>query len=96
MIERITCLALLRVIDGEARWSTRAIEEMRALADAADWNPSYFLDVAETSGAMALGYDWLYGSIDISTRDAIRTAIVEKGLRAMDAALLHAMNPDQK
>ena len=86
MIDRITCLALLHVIDGDTRWSTRAIEEMRALADASDWNPSYFLDVAETSGAMALGYDWLYGSIDISTRDAIRAAIVEKGLRAMDAA----------
>ena len=85
-IDRITCLALLHVIDGDARWSTRAIEEMRALADATDWNPSYFLDVAETVGAMALGYDWLYSSLDTSTRDAVRTAIVEKGLRAVDAA----------
>lgn len=85
-IDRITCLALLHVIDGDTRWSMRASEEMRALTDATDWNPSYFLDVAETTGAMALGYDWLYTSLDDDTRNAVRTSIVEKGLRAMDAA----------
>ena len=85
-IDRISCLSLLHVIDGDLRWSMRATEEMRALADAPDWNPAYFLDVAETTAAMALGYDWLHATLDKAARDAIRAAIIDKGLRAMDAA----------
>lgn len=85
-IDRIACLSLLHVIDGDARWSRRATLEMRALADTPDWNPTYFLDVAETAGALALGYDWLHSALDMDTRDAVRASIVEKGLRAFDLA----------
>ena len=92
-IDRMTCLALLHVIDGDGRWSDRAALEMRALADVADWSPTQiardqaaFLDAAETTGALALGYDWLYGVLDRDIRTAVRAAIAQKGLRAIDEA----------
>jgi len=28
-----------------------------------DWNPAHFLDVAEMSFAVAIGYDWLYSQL---------------------------------
>jgi hypothetical protein len=54
---------------------------MLAVAAFADWNPSHFLDVAEMSHALAIGYDWIYNYLTPSERKTIRQAIVEKGMR---------------
>jgi hypothetical protein len=59
---------------------------MRAAASFSDWNPSHFLDVAEMTHGLALGYDWLHASMDPPTRDLIANAIIEKGLRPADEA----------
>ncbi len=65
----------------------RAQEEMLAIADFSDWNPSHFLDVAEMTLGFALGYDWLYDQLDPDARTKIRHAIVEKGLKpGLDSA----------
>lgn len=45
-----------------------------------DWNPSHFLDVAEMTFALAIGYDWLHDQLDEAVRTEIREAIVEKGV----------------
>jgi hypothetical protein len=58
----------------------RAVEEMVAIADFTDWHPSHFLDVAEMTMAMSIGYDWLYKELDPATRVKIRDAIINKGL----------------
>lgn len=44
------------------------------------WNPSHFLDVAEMTGGLAIGYDWLYDDLSPESREKIRQAIVAKGL----------------
>jgi len=59
----------------------RAVEEMMAVAGFSDWNPSHFLDVAEMTMAVSLGYDWLFDRLPPGTRITLRKAIVEKGLR---------------
>jgi len=59
-----------------------AQREMLAAASFDDWNPSHFLDVAEMTAALALGYDWLFNDLTPEVRQTIRTAIVEKGLKA--------------
>ncbi|MBM4086888.1 MAG: coagulation factor 5/8 type domain-containing protein, partial [Planctomycetes bacterium] len=46
-----------------------------------DWNPRHFLDTAEMTNALALGYDWVYDVLSADDRATIRTAIVEKGLK---------------
>jgi hypothetical protein len=68
-------------LTGEDRFVRRCEQEMLAAAGFADWNPSHFLDVAEMTLALAVGYDWLYGQLDESSRDTIREAIVEKGVK---------------
>ena len=80
-LERIYTLALLYRITDEKRYRDRAVKEMRAAADMPDWNPSHFLDTAEMTHAMAIGYDWLYRALSVEERLWIRRAIVEKGLK---------------
>jgi hypothetical protein len=58
----------------------RAVQELRVAAAFPDWNPSHFLDVAEMTHALAIGYDWRYADLSPEDRAAIRRAIVEKGL----------------
>lgn len=79
-LKRLTTLAMAYQLTGEARHGERARQEMLAVADFSDWNPSHFLDVAEMTLAMAIGYDWVYDQLDEPTRQVIRQAIVEKGV----------------
>jgi len=66
----------------DRKYLERAQEEMLAAAAFKDWNPSHFLDVAEMTAALAVGYDWLYDDLDADARKKIKAAIVEKGLNA--------------
>ena len=36
---------------------------MLAVSRFTDWNPTHFLDVGEMVMALAIGYDWLYDSL---------------------------------
>jgi hypothetical protein len=56
-LTRITFLAALYRMDGDKRFADRARDEMLAAAKFADWNPGTFLDTAEITAAMAIGYD---------------------------------------
>lgn len=80
-LRRIGTLAGLYRLDGDRRKLQRARDEMIAAAGFVDWNPSHFLDVAEMTNALAIGYDWLYADLAPEDRLAIRQAIVEKGLK---------------
>lgn len=68
-------------LTGQEKYAVRARAELLAVADFTDWNPSHFLDVAEMTTAVAVGYDWFYASLDEPTRQRLRSAIVEKGLK---------------
>ena len=80
VLRRVFWLATVHKIEGSGEYASRAIEEMLAVAAYKDWNPSHFLDVAEMTAAMALGYDWLYGQMTPPQRDSVRNAIIGKGL----------------
>lgn len=80
VLRRVFWLATVHRIEGSGEYASRAIEEMLAVAAYKDWNPSHFLDVAEMTAAMALGYDWLYGQMTPPQRDSVRNAIIGKGL----------------
>ena len=66
---------------------TAAVLEMKAVAAFPDWNPSHFLDVAEMTNALAIGYDWLYDDLTPTDRATIRAAIVEAGSEARPESL---------
>ena len=80
-LRRISTLAGLYRLDGDYRKADRARQEMLAAAEFPDWNPAHFLDVAEMTNALAIGYDWLYQFLTDADRARIRQAIVEKGLK---------------
>lgn len=58
-----------------------ARREMLAAAAFSDWNPAHFLDTAEMTAALAIGYDGLWEVLDAEARDRIRVAIRDLGLR---------------
>ena len=80
-LRRVSTLATVYRIEGDRRYADRAIEEMLTAAAFPDWNPSHFLDTAEMTNALAIGYDWLYDVLTAEQRATVRKAIVEKGLR---------------
>lgn len=79
-LRRIFYLSYVARMTGENKFSKRAEKEMLAIAAFTDWNPSHFLDVAEMTMAMAIGYDWLYDKLPEQSRKTIETAIVTKGI----------------
>ncbi len=81
VLDRVTTLSFARWLDGDRRFTERAWREMEAAAAFPDWNPSHFLDTAEMTRALALGYDWLYADLTPAQRAALEQAILEKGLR---------------
>ena len=58
----------------------RAEKEMLAIAAFSDWNPPHFLDVAEMTMAVSIGYDWLYNDLSPASRSIIKEAIIKKGI----------------
>ena len=67
-------------LSGDAAFAQRARQEMLAVAAFTDWNPSHYLDVAEMTTGLALGYDWLFDAIPSAERSTLRRAIVDKGI----------------
>ena len=46
--------------------------------DLSTWSPSHFLDDAEMTTAVAIGYDWCYDYLKPAKREIIEKAILEK------------------
>ena len=90
VVDRLYTLGLLFRLDGQKKWADRATREMLAVAAFKDWNPSHFLDVAEMTHGMAIGYDWFYDTLTLEQRKMVEAAIVEKGL--LEAKKCHERN----
>jgi len=78
--DRLLLLGLMYQLSGEAKYAERAWRELDTVTRFKDWNPSHFLDTAEMTFAVAIGYDWLYDAWSQQQRDQLRKAIVEHGL----------------
>ncbi len=79
-LKRVLYLTLAYHLSGKESYVARAEAEMLAAARFTDWNPSHFLDVAEMTAALAIGYDCLYQQLSPATRQTIETAIINNGL----------------
>lgn len=79
-LRRIFQLSYAFRVTNEKKYFDRTEKEMLAIAAFSDWNPSHFLDVAEMTMAMAIGYDWLYKELSVDSRQKISEAIIKKGL----------------
>src|SRR5690554_4881014 len=79
-LRRIFHLSYAYRMTREGKYLNRAEKELLAVSNFSDWNPSHFLDVAEMTLAVAIGYDWLFDDLSETSKKTIREAIVQKGL----------------
>ncbi|WP_349019107.1 DUF4962 domain-containing protein [Niallia taxi] len=83
VLDRVLSLSLMYQLTGDEKYSKRAWEEMSIVADDyyfPDWNPKHFLDTAEMTTALAIGFDWLYETLDSNQKSILKNAIIKKGL----------------
>jgi hypothetical protein len=80
-IRRIFYLSYAWRMTNDEKYFKRAEKELITISNFSDWNPTHFLDVAEMTMAVAIGYDWLYGELSPESRKVIRDAMLKKGLR---------------
>ncbi len=64
----------------DQRFYDRTLLEMNAICAMNSWNPDHFLDTAEMSTALAIGYDWLYPALKAEQRNFFAANLLEKGL----------------
>ena len=95
-IDHVFTCALAFRTTGDRRFRDRAVREMLTAAAFADWNPRHFLDVAEMSTALAIGYDWLYPDLSDQERGAIKRALLDKALVFAGAAYAQGGPTDKR
>lgn len=89
---RLKALSAAYLVTGERKYADRAKTIAMHLTHWAAWSdPSYTagavkacLDTGHLTKCMALFYDWCYDTLSEDERAAIRTAIIEKGMAAIE------------
>jgi hypothetical protein len=84
-LHNINHTAMAWRLDGDPRFRRRVIAELDAACALKDWNPSHFLDTAEMALAVAIGYDWLFETLDPQQRTRYEDALIDKALRPAHA-----------
>ncbi|MEN2283337.1 heparinase II/III family protein [Algoriphagus sp. SE2] len=80
-LKRITYLAFAFQLTGNEKYLKGTEKYLLAASDFEDWNPSHFLDVAEMTMALGIGYDWVHSDLSEESASKVRKAIYEKGLK---------------
>ncbi len=80
LLHRVTHLSLAFHLTSDPRFLDAAVSQMKTVCAFSDWNPSHFLDVAEMTNGVAIGYDWLYNHMKKEDAELIRSGLKTKGL----------------
>lgn len=80
-LRRVFFLSYAWRLTKQTKYLQRGEKELLAVSNFSDWNPSHFLDVAEMTMAVALGYDWLHPNLSDQSRSVIKEAILTKGIQ---------------
>ena len=81
-LRRIATLGVAWRWTGKRAYADKIRDNLLAVCTFKDWNPSHFLDTAEMSHAVGLGYDWI--------RDTLRPA---EAKRIIDGLIAHGLTP---
>lgn len=84
-LQRIFWLSYSYRMTSDRRYAERAIDEMKAVCAFRDWNPSHFLDTGEMGMAVAVGFDWLYDTMDDKDRHTITESLDRHLFQAAEA-----------
>ncbi|MCE5248872.1 heparinase II/III-family protein [bacterium] len=85
-LDRVYTLGLAWRLTGKEIYARKAEENLLAVCAFKDWNPSHFLDTAEMSHAVGIGYDWLYHYFSEENREKIRQGLIRHGMEPGVAA----------
>lgn len=83
VLNRTITLSLLYKLTGETKYFERAWKELDIVSDVnkfPDWNHSHFLDTAEMTTAVSIGFDWLYDSLSYSQKEQLINSIINNSL----------------
>lgn len=79
-LRRVFFLSYSYRITKDKKYLARAEAELVKVSQFIDWNPSHFLDVAEMTMGVSIGYDWLYDDLSATSKEIIKEAILKKGI----------------
>ncbi|WP_064197308.1 MULTISPECIES: heparinase II/III family protein [Emticicia] len=79
-LRRVFFLSYSYRITKDKKYLERAEVELVKVSQFSDWNPSHFLDVAEMTMGVSIGYDWLYDDLSVTSKGIIKEAILKKGI----------------
>jgi hypothetical protein len=77
-ISRILTLAMAYRLFNDEKYAAKVQEELLNVCGFPSWSPSHFLDDAEMTTAVAIGYDWCYNYLSPETHKIVENAILEK------------------
>ena len=81
MLYRVNMLGMSYRMEKDKTILNRLNEEVIAVCNFSDWNPSHYLDVAEMSMAVAFAIDWAGDDLPKTTVSMAKTALIEKGIK---------------
>jgi hypothetical protein len=97
-LKRIQSLSLMYQLTGNRIYADRAWTELKTVSDKKqfpDWNPKHFLDTAEMSAAVAIGYDWLYDYLSHDQKLILQKALMDNALRPAISIFNKTANPNK-
>lgn len=80
MLYRMNVLGMVYVVEQDEQVLKRINDELLAVCNFSDWNPSHYLDVAEMSLAIALAIDWVGEDLPETTVGLAKETLIQKGI----------------
>lgn len=81
LLYRMNVLSMVYLMEENPEILERIGEELVAVCNFVDWNPSHYLDVAEMAMGVALAVDWVGRDLPESVVDLAMTALIDKGIK---------------
>jgi hypothetical protein len=80
LLYRVNMLGFIYLVDEDNKALDRINEELIAVCNFSDWNPSHFLDVAEMAMGVALAVDWTRGNLPQTTIELAKKTLIDKAI----------------
>ncbi|XOV91220.1 MAG: heparinase II/III family protein [Bacteroidota bacterium] len=80
MLYRMNTLGMVYRMEKDPKILNRINDEVLAICNFSDWNPSHYLDVAEMSMAIAIAVDWAGADLPSATVEKAKSALIDKGI----------------
>ena len=81
MLYRMNILGMMYRVEKDPAVLKRIDEEVLAVCNFSNWNPSHYLDVAEMAMAVALAIDWAGNDLPAATVALAKNALIDKGIK---------------